>query len=134
MKIIGVDHIGIAVNNIEKAFEAYRQGFGLELEGIEQIKDRNLRIGFLDMGNTHIELIEPTSIDSTIAKFIESRGEGLHHYCIRVDNINEALTHFNNFGYELIDKVPREGAAGSKIAFIHPKSFGGVLIELKEIH
>jgi methylmalonyl-CoA/ethylmalonyl-CoA epimerase len=132
MKILGIDHIGIAVKNLESAFAAYEKGFGLKLEGVELIPDRNLKIGFLDMGNTHVELIEPTSADAAIAKFIEKRGEGIHHICVRVDNIEEALAHFKNIGYELIDNEPRSGAAGTKIAFIHPRSFGGVLIELKQ--
>jgi methylmalonyl-CoA/ethylmalonyl-CoA epimerase len=132
MKILGVDHIGIAVKNLELAFAAYEKGFGLKLGGVELIPDRKLKIGFIDMGNTHVELIESTSPDTPIAKFIEKNGEGIHHYCLRVDNIEEALAHFKNIGYELIDKEPRVGAAGTKIAFIHPRSFGGVLIELKQ--
>jgi len=133
MKILGVDHIGIAVNKIDDSYPKYQKGFGLSLEKTEFIPDKNLKIGFLDMGNIHIELIEPTSADSTIAKFIEKRGPGIHHFCILVDNIEESLAQFKNIGYEMIDSCPRQGAAGSKIAFVHPGSFDGVLIELKQI-
>ncbi len=133
MKIIGVDHIGIAVKNINRAMDFYRRGLGLDLGGIEDIPDRNLKVGFINIGSTKIELIESTSDDSAIAKYIAKKGEGIHHICLLVDDIAEALTHFKSEGFELIDSHPRGGAEGSKVAFVHPKAAGGVLIELKQI-
>ena len=133
MKVLGVDHIGITVSNIAKAMNFYNNGLGLKLGEIEEIKDRQLRIGFIDTGSTKIELIEPTSDDSTVAEFISRRGEGIHHICFKVDNLAKALQHMKNKGFDLIDSKPRNGAGGSKIAFVHPKSAAGVLIELKEL-
>lgn len=139
MKILGIDHIGIAVNNIEKVMDFYNRALGLRLGNIEEIPDRQLKIGFIDIGGrspsemTKIELVEPTSSESTVAKFIAKRGEGIHHLCFQVDDIEEALKRLSKEGFELIDKLPRRGAADSKIAFIHPKSTGGVLIELKQL-
>ena len=133
MKILSIDHIGIAVKNINQSLDFYKRGLGLELDGIEEIPDRNLRVGFINIGSTKIELIESTSDDSTIAKYIAKKGEGIHHICLLVDNLTEALKHFKSEGFELIDNQPRVGAEGSKIAFIHPKAAGGVLIELKQL-
>jgi methylmalonyl-CoA/ethylmalonyl-CoA epimerase len=138
MKILGIDHIGIAVNNIDKVMGFYNRALGLNLSGTEEITDGHLKVGFIDIGDksfsemTRIELIEPTSSESTIAKFIAKRGEGIHHFSFQVDDIEEALKRLSKEGFELIDEKPRRGAAGSKIAFVHPKSTGGVLIELKE--
>jgi methylmalonyl-CoA/ethylmalonyl-CoA epimerase len=138
MKILGIDHIGIAVNNIDKVMGFYNRALGLNLSGTEEITDGHLKVGFIDIGDksfsemTRIELIEPTSSESTIAKFIAKRGEGIHHFSFQVDDIEKALKRLSKEGFELIDEKPRRGAAGSKIAFVHPKSTGGVLIELKE--
>ena len=133
MKISGMDHIGIAVRSINKAMNFYNQALGLELSAIENITDRNMKIGFINAGDIKIELIEPTSNDSTIAKYIAKKGEGIHHICFKVENITESLAKLKSGGFELIDKAPKDGAEGSKIAFIHPRSAGGVLIELKEV-
>jgi methylmalonyl-CoA/ethylmalonyl-CoA epimerase len=133
MKILGVDHIGIAVSKIDDYFPLYEKGLGLKITKAESIPDSNLKIAFLDLGNILLELIEPTSPDSTIAKFITKRGPGIHHFCIQVEDIEEALAHFNKICYEMIDNHPRKGEDGSRIAFISPKSFGGVLIELKQV-
>jgi len=133
LKVLSVDHIGIAVSDIAKAMNFYSNGLGLKLGEIEEIKDRQLRVGFIDTGSAKIELIEPTSDDSTVAEFISRRGEGIHHICFKVDNLVKALQHMKNNGFDLIDNKPRDGAGGSKIAFVHPKSAGGVLIELKEL-
>jgi len=133
MKISGMDHIGIAVSSINKAMDFYNQALGLELSGIENITDRDLKVGFINTDNIKIELIEPISEDSTIAKYIAKKGEGIHHICFKVENIIESLAKLKSGGFELIDKAPKDGAEGSKIAFIHPRSAGGVLIELKEV-
>ena len=133
MKIIGIDHIGIAVKEIGKAAGFYENVLGLPIAGEEAIADRQLKIAFLETGNARLELIEPTSDDSTIAKFLANRGEGIHHFCLLVDDIEQALQEMSQKGYRLIDETPRQGAEGSKIAFIHPSTAGGVLIELKQL-
>lgn len=132
MKVLGIDHIGIAVNSIEKAMGFYRQALNLELGKIEEIPERHLIVGFVETGDTRIELIESTSDNSAIAKYIAKKGVGIHHICLAVDNIHEALAQMKKEGYALIDNEPRTGAEGSKVAFVHPQSAYGVLIELKE--
>jgi methylmalonyl-CoA/ethylmalonyl-CoA epimerase len=132
MKIIGIDHIAIAVNNIEATAEYFERAFGLNIAGKESIPDRHLEIGMLNLNNTKVELVEGKSPDTTIAKYIAKKGEGIHHICVRVDNIDDMLAHLKKQGFNLIDETPRSGAEGARIAFVHPGSFGGILIELKE--
>lgn len=132
MKVLGVDHIGIAVKKIEDSMKFYEEGLDLKLAGIEQIPERHLKVGFIETGDARIELIESTSDESAIAGFIAGRGEGIHHICLKVDDIEAALEQMKRKGYKLIDEVPKAGAEGSRVAFIHPKSAGGVLIELKQ--
>ena len=132
MKVKGIDHIGIAVKKIDQAMDFYRKGLHLELGGREDIPERHLKVGFVETGNTRLELIESTSDESAIAKYIAKKGEGIHHICLVVDNIDEALDQMKEEGFALIDNEPKPGAQGSRIAFVHPKSSGGVLIELKE--
>ncbi len=133
IKIKEIDHIAIAVKSIDGFARLFESGLGIKLDGQEDIPDRHLRIGFIDLHNTKVELVEPTADDSAISRFLAGRGEGIHHICIRVENIEQAIAHLIDNGFEMIDKVPRTGASGSKVAFVHPRSFGGVLIELKEI-
>jgi len=133
LKVSGIDHIGIAVGNITKAMDFYSNALGLKLDGVEEIKERQLRVGFIEIGSAKIELIEPTSDDSTIAKFISRKGEGIHHICFKVENIVKVLRQMKSKGFDLINNKPQDGAGGSKIAFVHPKSASGVLIELKEL-
>ncbi|MCP4581808.1 MAG: methylmalonyl-CoA epimerase [candidate division Zixibacteria bacterium] len=133
MKVLGTDHIGIAVKDIDTSMEFYRRALGLELGGIEDIPDQNLKVGFIDTGSAKIELVESTSEESAIAKYIAKKGEGIHHICLLVDNISDALSRCKSEGFKLIDNEPRDGAEGSKIAFVHPKAAGGVLIELKQL-
>jgi len=133
MKILGTDHIGIAVKNINQSMDFYKRGLGLELGGIEEIPDRNLRVGFINVGTTKIELIESTSGDSAIAKYIAKKDEGIHHICLLVDDIKAVLAKMKAEGFKLIDNEPREGAEGSMVAFVHPKAANGVLIELKQL-
>jgi methylmalonyl-CoA epimerase len=123
-------HIGIAVKNIEKKLPIWRDVLGLKLHGIQEVPDQKVKVAALEVGGIHIELIEPTDADSPIYKFIEKRGEGLHHLCFDVKNIEEVLSAMKKNGVTLIDEVPRKGAMNSKIAFVHPKDMGGVLIEL----
>ncbi|ALV63241.1 Methylmalonyl-CoA epimerase [Thermococcus sp. 2319x1] len=126
-----VDHIGIAVRNLEEAIKIW-ENLGLKVEEIEEVPDQKVRTAIFYAGETRIELLEATAEDSPIAKFIEKRGEGIHHIALGVDNIEEHLKKLKEKGFKLIDETPRIGAGGAKIAFVHPKSVGGVLLELCE--
>jgi methylmalonyl-CoA epimerase len=125
-----VDHIGIAVQSIEEALELFRDTLGLELEGIEEVAGQKVRIAFLPVGETHIELLEPASPDSNLAKFLESKGEGIHHIAFNVEDIDAALAALKEKGVQLIDREPRVGGGNKRIAFIHPKGTHRVLVEL----
>jgi methylmalonyl-CoA epimerase len=125
-----VDHIGIAVQSIEEALELFRDTLGLELEGIEEVADQKVRIAFLPVGETHIELLEPAGPDSNLAKFLESKGEGIHHIAFNVEDIDAALAALKEKGVQLIDREPRVGGGNKRIAFIHPKGTHRVLVEL----
>lgn len=127
-----IDHIGIAVSNLEEALSFYEEALGLKVKGIEEVPEQKVKVGFLDIGETHFELLESTAPDGPVGKFIEKRGEGLHHIAILVDNIENTLHILKEKQVNLIDEVPRKGAGGSKMAFIHPKSAHGVLLELYE--
>ncbi len=130
MTVEKISHIGIAVESIEQWIGFYRDILGLEFKGSEEVPEQKVRVAFLSIGESNIELLEPTSEDSPIAKFIEKRGGGIHHIAIQVDDIESALIRHQEAGARLIDEQPRIGAHNMKIAFIHPKSSGGVLIEL----
>lgn len=133
MKISRIEHLGIAVKNIEEALPYYEQVLGFECYNIETVEEQKVRTAFLKVGETKIELLEATSPDSTIAKFIENRGEGIHHIAYKVeDGVANALTECGEKEVRTIDKTPRNGAEGLKIAFLHPKSTQGVLTELCE--
>ena len=125
-----VDHIGIAVNSIEERLRFFKDMLSLELAGTEEINDQKVKVAFVKVGDVNIELLEPTDPASPIAKFIAKKGEGIHHIALKTNNISETLKHLNENNITLIDTTPRQGAHGKKIAFIHPKSTGGVLIEL----
>ncbi|HDN58920.1 MAG: methylmalonyl-CoA epimerase [Candidatus Neomarinimicrobiota bacterium] len=125
-----IDHIGIAVNSIEERLRFFKDMLSLELAGTEEINDQKVKVAFVKVGDVNIELLEPTDPASPIAKFIAKKGEGIHHIALKTNNISETLKHLNENNITLIDTTPRQGAHGKKIAFIHPKSTGGVLIEL----
>ncbi|MBC8587947.1 methylmalonyl-CoA epimerase [Paratissierella segnis] len=127
-----VDHIGIAVKNLDEAIKFYEEVLGLKCIGQEIVEDQKVRVGFLPLGDSEVELLESTTEDGTIAKFIEKKGEGIQHIALRVDSIEEALRDLKAKGVRLIDEKPRYGAGGAKIAFLHPKSTSGVLIEICE--
>jgi methylmalonyl-CoA epimerase len=133
MQTMQIDHIGIAVKSIEEAAKLYTD-LGLKIEGTEIVESQKVKVAFIGIGQSKIELLEATSPDGNVAKFIEAKGEGIHHLAVRVDNIEKALEELSAKGYALIDKVPRMGAGGHKIAFVHPKSTKGVLLELAESH
>jgi len=127
-----LDHIGIAVKSIEERLKIWRDIFGLKVKTVKEVPDHKLKIALLDLGGVNIELLEPLTEDSTVKKFIDKHGEGMHHLCLEVQDIEKALRDLKNKGVKLIDEVPRNGAENELIAFIHPKDMGGVLIELCE--
>jgi methylmalonyl-CoA/ethylmalonyl-CoA epimerase len=130
MEVEKIDHIGIAVESIDKWIGFYRDTLGLKYMGSEEVSEQKVRVAFLAIGESRIELLEPTSPDSPIAGFLEKRGGGLHHIAMKVDDIEEALAKHRKAGARLIDEHPRTGAHGTRVAFIHPKASGGVLLEL----
>jgi len=129
-----LDHIGIAVKDLQTALAFYRDALGLEIEAPEEVPSQQVRAYFVPVGESRLELLEATSPDSAIAKSIEKRGPGLHHITLRVDDIRGAIARLKAHGARLIDEEPRPGAEGSLIAFVHPSATGGVLIELKQSH
>lgn len=133
MKISHIEHLGIAVKSIEEALPYYEKVLGLECYNIETVEDQKVRTAFLKVGDVKLELLEPTSEESTIAKFIEKKGEGIHHLAFAVaDGVQNALGEMESNEIRLIDKAPRNGAENLKIAFLHPKSTQGILTELCE--
>ncbi|HKZ94127.1 MAG TPA: methylmalonyl-CoA epimerase [Candidatus Bathyarchaeia archaeon] len=130
--IKGLDHIAIAVNKIEDALLVFERTFGLKLEKTKTVDQQKVKIAILRAGQTKIELLEPTDPESTVAKFLASRGEGIHHIALEVSDMENHLKALKDKGIDLIDDKPRLGAEARKIAFIHPKSTKNVLIELVE--
>ncbi|MGA2604918.1 MAG: methylmalonyl-CoA epimerase [Verrucomicrobiia bacterium] len=132
--IKGIDHVGIAVKSIDEAKKFWVDTLGLKLLRIEAVPEQKVRVAILQADKTTIELLEPTSPDSPIQRFLERRGEGLHHLTLETDNLAERLKKLKAANVGLIDEQPRVGAGGTKIAFLHPKSAHGVLVELCEPH
>jgi len=126
-----LDHIGIAVKSIDAAKKIYLD-LGLTIEHVETVETQKVRTAFLSVGDANLELLEPSDSDSTIAKYIEKRGEGIHHLCFRVDDIEAHLARLKERGYRLINEAPVPGAHGCRVAFLHPAAGNGVLIELSE--
>ena len=129
-----INHIGIAVSSIEEALPFYRDSLGMTFSGTEEVPSQLVKVAFLSVGESKIELLEPTSPESPVAKFLEKNGPGVHHLAYGVDDIEAAIAKLSTQGTRMIDAVPRNGAHGARIAFIHPKSSGGVLTELCEAH
>jgi methylmalonyl-CoA/ethylmalonyl-CoA epimerase len=132
MKILKIDHLGIAVSSIDGKKNFWTDALGLNLEGTETIEAQKVTTAFLPVGESEIELLESTSTDGPVAQFIKKKGEGIQHVAFRVENIEDALAELKEKGIALIDKTPRIGAGGAKIAFLHPKATSGVLVELCE--
>ena len=130
MDISHIEHIGIAVKRIADSLPYYENVLGLKCYNIEEVADQKVKTAFFKVGQTKIELLEPTSEDSTIAKFLENKGEGVHHIAFAVSDITDALAEVEAKGVRLIDKAPRKGAESLSIAFLHPKSTCSVLTEL----
>ncbi len=127
-----IQHLGVAVGSIEDALSFWRDGLGLELHEIEVVEDQGVRVAMLPIGESRIELLEATGEDTPVGKFIAKRGAGIHHLCIEVENIAAKLAELKAKNVRLIDEQPRIGAGGALVAFVHPASTGGVLIELTQ--
>jgi len=127
---VKIDHIGIATNGIDEALKFWTEALGLENVHTETVDDQKVRIAMLPLGESRIELLEPTSEDSPISKFLEKRGGGIHHIAVEVDDIETSLNQLKDRGATLIDESPRIGAEGCLVAFVHPSASGGVLLEL----
>ncbi|MCY3554569.1 MAG: methylmalonyl-CoA epimerase [Gemmatimonadetes bacterium] len=127
-----VAHIGIAVRDLDEALRLYHETLGLPLHGRESVESDGVNVAFLPAGDTELELLEATGPESPVARFIEKRGEGIHHIALEVDDVTESLKILSDQGYRLIDEEPRIGAGGVRVAFVHPRSTSGVLIELCE--
>ena len=125
-----IDHIGVATRGIDDAITFYRDALGLEVTETEEVAEQKVRVVMLPIGESRIELLEATSDDSPISRFLEKRGPGIHHIAVRVDDIRVALANLKEKGARLIDEEPRTGAGGCLVAFVHPSSTGGVLVEL----
>jgi len=132
MKILKIDHLGIAVNSIEDGKRFWLDALGLHFEGTETIEEQKVTTAFFPVGESEVELLESTSPDGPVAKYLEKKGPGIHHVAFCVENIDEALAELKEKGVRLIDETPRKGAGGARIAFLHPKATNGVLVELCE--
>ncbi len=127
-----IDHIGVAVENISDAKKMYEDILGLKVTDIEEVVDQKVKVAFIPIGESEFELLESTDPEGPITKYIAKKGQGIQHIALQVDNIENALQDFKNKGVKLIDEKPRYGAGGAKIAFLHPKSTNGILIEICE--
>lgn len=132
MKVSKIDHLGIAVSSIDSGRKFWEDVMGLEFEGTETVEAQKVTTAFFPVGESEVELLESTAPDGPVARYIEKKGEGLQHVAFRVENIEEALFELKEKGIKLIDQEPRKGAGGAKIAFLHPKATGGILVELCE--
>ncbi len=130
MKILKIDHLGIAVNSIDDGKAFWSDVLGLDFEGAETVSEQKVTTAFFPVGESEVELLESTAPDGPVAKYIEKRGQGIQHVAFRVENIDDALAELKEKGVQLIDQQPRIGAGGAKIAFLHPKATNGVLVEL----
>jgi methylmalonyl-CoA/ethylmalonyl-CoA epimerase len=126
-----IDHVGIVVHDIEQALEAYQAALGLPLQEIVEVPDQQVRVAFLPAGEGNVELVQPTAEDSGVTRYLKKHGEGIHHLCLEVDDIEATLERLKAHGVALIDRRPRPGAHG-RVAFVHPKGMHGVLLELVE--
>lgn len=132
VKAKGLDHVAIAVRDLDAAVALYRDALGLELAEIEEVPEQQVRTAIFGHGAGRVELICPTVTDSGVARFLDKRGEGLHHICIEVEDIEAAIAELKARGAPMIDETPKPGAGGAKVAFIHPKGSHGVLVELRQ--
>lgn len=127
-----IDHVGIAVESICKAARLYTEGLGVELEHVETVEDQGVQVGFLPLGSCEIELLEPLDDDGPVARFLAKRGEGIHHLCVQVSDIEAVMERLREQGVQLLSEQPVRGAGGCLVAFVHPRSANGVLLELSQ--
>ena len=134
MKVSRVDHISIAVTNLDDTIKFYEEVLNIKCEGTEVVEEQKVKVAFFPVGDTELEFLESTEPDGPIARFIEKNGGrgGIQHVALRVDNIEQAIAEMKEKGYQMIDETPRYGAGGARIAFVHPKATGGILLELSE--
>jgi len=132
MKPTVIDHVGVAVKSIDDALKFWEATLGIKCTGVEEVTEQKVKTAFLPLKDSEVELLEAMSDDSPVAKFIEKKGEGIHHLAIRVDDLEKALAELKEKGIRLIDEKPRKGAGGAMIAFIHPSATGGILLELSQ--
>jgi methylmalonyl-CoA/ethylmalonyl-CoA epimerase len=132
VKILKIDHLGVAIESIAEGEKFWTDALGIGCEGSERVEEQGVTTAFFPVGESEVELLEPIGADSPVAKFLNKKGAGIHHIAFRVENIETALDELKQKGLKLIDEVPRRGAGGAKIAFIHPRSTNGILIELCE--
>lgn len=132
LKAKGLDHVAIAVKDLDQAVSLYRDVLGLELAEIEEVPEQQVKTAIFGHGMGRIELICPTASDTGVARFLEKRGEGLHHICVEVDDLRAAMDALKARGAPLIDEAPKPGAGGAQVAFVHPKGLHGVLVELRQ--
>jgi methylmalonyl-CoA/ethylmalonyl-CoA epimerase len=128
-----INHIAIAVSNLEQAAKFYQEVLGLALSGVEVVAAQKTKVGFFNIGESNIELVQPSEPDSPLVKFLETKGQGIHHICFEVDDVEAEVKAYLEKGATMVDQKPRPGAHDTKVAFVHPKSSGGVLIELCEL-
>lgn len=128
-----INHIAVAVNNLEEAAKFYQNVLGLTLSGVEVVTAQKTKVGFFKIGESNIELVQPAEPDSPLVKFLETKGPGIHHICLEVDDVEAEVKAFLEKGATMVDQKPRPGAHNTKVAFVHPKSSSGVLIELCEL-
>ena len=128
-----INHIAIAVTNLEQAAKFYQEVLGLALSGVEVVVAQKTKVGFFNIGESNIELVQPSEPDSPLVKFLETKGQGIHHICFEVDDVEAEVKAYLEKGATMVDQKPRPGAHNTKVAFVHPKSSGGVFIELCEL-
>ena len=132
-KVKRIDHIAVLVDDLEKTLAFWRDGLGLELAGVEDVPAEKSMVAFLPVGGSEVELVQPTTDDSGLARYLEKRGPGMHHVCLEVDDIKAMLRGLKEQGVQLINETPVVGPGGKRYAFIHPKSANGVMVELYEL-
>ena len=128
-----INHIAVAVNNVEEAAKFYENVLGLKLSGVEVVTAQKTKVGFFKIGESNIELVQPAQPDSPLVKFLETKGQGIHHICFEVEDVEAEVKAYLEKGATMVDQKPRPGAHHTKVAFVHPKSSSGVLIELCEL-
>ena len=133
MRVNRIDHLAIVVDDLEKALKFWRDGLGLEVSRVEDVPEQGAQVTFLTIGDQNVELVKPTDDESGMSRFLEKRGPGMHHIALEVEDIQDSLDHLDAAGIRLIHEVPMVGAGGRRIAFIHPESTHGVLVELYEL-